>query len=65
MMVEERLNVLLVEERSALGAGQNKVQMQEKTHPRVEWYPAKDKVEGVLHHHEAREHDEVDEPWCE
>jgi hypothetical protein len=40
--------VFLVEEVGSLEAGQNEVEMCEEAHPRVEWYPAKDEVEGVF-----------------
>lgn len=63
VVIQERFNVFLIEEGSALRTRQNEVKVEEEAHPRVERDPAKDKIEGILHNHKAREHDKVDEPW--
>lgn len=62
MVVQEGLNVLLVEEAGALGAGQDQVQVQEEADPRVKGDPAEDKVEEVLDRGDYGEDDKVDEP---
>lgn len=64
MVVQERLNVLLVQERCALRAGKNQVEMCEEADPRVEGHPAEDEVECVLNDGEAGQDNEVDQPWC-
>lgn len=65
VVVEEGLDVFLVEEGGALGAGEDEVEVQEEAHPGVEGDPGEDEVERVLNRVEEHEGDEVDEPWGE
>ncbi|CAI6340420.1 unnamed protein product [Periconia digitata] len=65
VVVQDRLEVFLVQERRALGTGENQVQVNTEAHPGPERHPAKNEVECVLYEMEQRKHHEVNEPWCE
>jgi hypothetical protein len=65
VVVQQRLEVLLVQEGGALRAREDQVEVQEEAHPGPEGDPAEDEVEGVFDRREEDQHHEVDEPWCQ
>lgn len=58
------VNVSLVNVDGTLLAWHDEVEVQSKTHPRVEGHPVKDEVEVRLNQQEQRKGDPVHQPWC-
>lgn len=65
VVVEERVEVLLVEEGGALRAGQDQVQVDEEAEPGIKRNPGQDEGECVFDGGDERQGHEVHEPWSE